>query len=273
MEIGNIVDIHGKDVGPAIEEFNSKGIDIVLVNGDIQGYNDGDDFARIIEQIGKNLNGTALVIPGSHESISQYNQIKALEKEFNNIVDMQREKVKRINSHTTVVSYGGATWSPVEDPFVIDPLLDVSDLSVQLHKNKATDVILQMHEPPQGYGDIAEFVENGNGRVPLAAYKNSPEFDKKKKLAVRQNVGSEDLRMLIEGELVDKKPVLATFGHIHESYRFQNPGVEIGSKKDVPEGKKVDYLALNPGPYLEGRFAILDVGDGKALYKIVNVNE
>lgn len=273
MKLGCIVDVHGKDLIPAIEKFNEEQIDYLLVNGNLQGYDNKNSFEKAIDTLANNLKCKALVIPGSHESKKQYNaKMKAIVDEFENIIDMNFEKTKALDSDNVVVSYGGATWTPIQDAFSINPFSDVSELALQFHKNKNKNIILQMHEPPKGYGDVAAYFEIDGGKLPLAAFKKHPKYNELKGLATVQSVGDMNLAMLIEGKLIEKMPMLATYGHIHESHFFQNCGLEIGTKHDVKIGKKVKHLALNPGPYLEGRFSIVELDEDKAEYSIYKTN-
>jgi len=263
MKFGLIVDSHGTSLKEAVDFFNNENVDFILFNGDLQGYSKQNNLKESLLELAES-NSNVYVIPGSHESAFDYNSaMREITKEFEHIKDKGNGiNLTQIDDNTELISYGGCTWSPLKNPYFINPLLDVSKISVLMYKNKDKNIILQMHEPPKNYGDVAEFVILESGaRMPLASLKDHPQFEIIKQYAKKENVGDENLEMLIEGKLTDTMPKVVTFGHIHESYKNLSPGQEIPTKREVAPREKVSNLSLNPGPYMEGRLAIVELED------------
>ncbi len=270
MKIGFIVDSHGKSLAPAKEFFGDERVDTILVNGDFQSY---DANLESILELGGEI--PTYVIPGSHENKNSYNAImEKAEREYSNIVNAHKKKTIQLSGEVLLVPYGGATWTPKGiDAYTNNPPLDISEITarVETQKPKPKTVILQMHEPPKGYGDIAQFITMKNGSVaPLTAFKNHPQYQQIKTYAQKAHVGNESLAFLVE-ELMSEYNIAATFGHIHENYQLGPSAQEIPTKREVKEGEKVNKLAVNAGPYLDGCITMLDINDDGISYKRVKL--
>ncbi len=267
MRLGVITDGHGKDVNPALEQFDLEKVDAILVNGDMQSYNYGEhDFRTSLRYFANNTNATVLIIPGNHEVRSTYYKVLKEMEDHKHIIDLHSRK-EYVLEGIAFVGYGGSSLIPAVIPehesFRTGSLDDVFNLSDRLRKHSGKKTVLQMHEPPFGYGDIAHFYESqdGSSRIPaeyaIRQYGRDIEPHCKK-----EHVGNESLKELIEGGYGNPKPTLATCGDIHESHKFLSPGQEIGTKREVREEENVSHLALNPGAYKDGRIAIVQLGDG-----------
>ena len=271
MKIGVVIDSHGKTLAPAMDFFENDKAEAILVNGDFQSYN--GNLESILE-----LGGSipTYVIPGSHENKNGYNAVmEKAEREYGNIINAQEKKTIQLSDEVLLVPYGGATWAPRgTNGYVNNPLLDVSEITtrVETQKPKPKTVILQMHEPPKGYGDIAQFIAMKDGSVaPLVAFKNHPQYQQIKMYAQKAHVGNESLTFLIEELLLDYN-IAATFGHIHENYMLGPSAQEISTRREVKEGERVNKLAINAGPYLDGFITMLDITNDGISYKRVKLD-
>lgn len=270
MKIGVVVDSHGKSLAPAKEFFENEDINAILVNGDFQSYN--GNLESILELGGDT---PTYVIPGSHENKYGYNAImQKAEREYNNIINAQEKKAIQLSNEILLVLYGGATWAPKgTNGYTINPLLDVSEIfsRIETQKPKPKTIVLQMHEPPKDYGDIAQFIIMDDGSVaPLATFKNHPQYEQIKMYTQKSHVGNENLSFLIEDLLSDYN-VVATFGHIHENYQLGPSAQEIPTKREVKEGEKVAKLAVNAGPYMDGFITLIDIENDKTTYRRIKI--
>ncbi len=264
MKIGIVVDSHGKPLAPAKNFFENEEVDAILVNGDFQDYN--NNLESILE-LGGDI--PTYVIPGSHENKAGYNEImRRTEEEFDNIINAKKKGIVKLNDDIALVPYGGATWLPRGTyGFANNPLIDISEIyaNIESCKPKPKTVVLQMHEPPRGYGDIAQFVQLSNGsRAPLSNFKHHPQYAQIKMAAQKAHVGNDQLALLVE-ELLQDYNIAATFGHIHENYLLGPSAQEIPSGKEVLEGKKVEKLAVNAGPYMEGFVTLIKTDDNNQI--------
>ncbi len=128
-------------------------------------------------------------------------------------------KIRKIKG-IEFLGFGGA-----ETPFntIFEPTEQEIEKSLAKHKPTPSNFILVVHQPP----------------------KNT----KQDRLSTGQHAGSAVIRKYI----LEKQPMLATSGHIHE-------------------GQGVDYLnktvLFNPGPVFEGKYGIIDIEDKKVTCKV-----
>ncbi len=243
MRLGIFVDLHGADPTDIVDHLNYEKVDLLLVSGDFVSCKNRN-LEGILDRIVSESNKKVVVIPGNYESpIEWKNTLEKLTKEYNNIIDNNMKKFE-FNGYS-IVSYGGGTVIPscVSEIYRINPTLDVNKLVPKMDSR----TILQLHEPPKYYGDTACAYVGMGKIIPLPC--DHP-------LAKKVNAGHEWLTYLIEGELGAPKPRLVTAGHIHEARVVQ----EIGSRKKVNESYN---LFINPGPAMNGYYAVVEVDEDK----------
>ncbi len=243
MKVGVFVDLHGGDPTEIIETLNEA--DIILANGDFISC-ENKNLEDVLEKIASNSNKQVIIIPGNYEDRTTWEStIRKITKEYENIIDNNR-KVYQYGDYG-IVSYGGGTVRAycASDIYRINPLDDISDIARLINEK----TILQLHEPPKYYGDVACFVEkkDDKGRKYISPAKCEDPNSKK------ANVGHEWLTDLIEGEF-GIKPRLVTAGHIHEAKQ----SLEIETRRET---KNAYNLLINPGPARDGHYAIIEVND------------
>jgi len=264
MRLGVIVDIHGKSVVSALEEFTSQKVEVVLVNGDFSDYN--NSIKVLTEFI--DFNKDVLVIPGSHESKNEYEQVMNELSKYEHIIDMANLGMYDLGD-LVILPYPGSriiTGGIMFDSFYISTIEQSLKLIQKIRKTNKP-VIIQSHDPPKGYCDIAYFFKH-----PLAGIIPAKEAiayfgTKIIPYCRKEHVGDEFLLPLIEGEYA-KKPVVTTCGHIHENHKFTSPGVEVPTRKEVHEKEFVEHLVFNASAYVEGRIGLVEILDGKVCYRI-----
>ena len=266
-------DAHDADLAALIDEVNSQKPDAVLMTGDLRGYTKSNEaFFRSFEQLAKNLNRQAYLIPGSHDYKSEWRKAFLLageRKEY--LVDLSGGRPVEV-AGVMLIPYGGATWLPIppNEAFRINPLLQVSDLAVYLARAKGRPTALMMHEPLKMYGDVAEFFEHPQKvglRMPAQAA--LAQFgDAASKYIRREHVGNEQVQDLVEGRLANPIPDLTVFGHIHENYKFGPRGQEVPTQKPAEQNVSVKNLSLNPGAFMDGFFGLVNVSAGEVSYNI-----
>ena len=101
--------------------------------------------------------------------------------------------------------------------------------------------------------DFVHFYENLAGNAEIVISHQPPYKTFADKVMGHLHTGSKALRAYIDG----KQPVLCLCGHIHESSGKEYYG---------------NTLVINPGPFKEGRLAVINITDsGKAEAEIINL--
>ena len=242
IKIGVFGDLHGKDPSEIINVFNYKKVDLILANGDFISCKN-KNLKKILKSILSNSNSKVIVIPGNYEGINLWNKtIKSLKKKYDNLIDNHKKKFKFKNYN--IVSYGGGMKKAecVRKIFKIR-LNEIKKLSKKIDKN----TILQLHEPPKYYGDIACFRREKGHVYPTKCGKRS----------LIDHIGNEWFTELIEGKFGNPIPKVVIAGHVHECRRFQS----IPTKRIVKSSK---HLFVNPGAAIDGEYAIVEINKRKA---------
>ena len=258
-------DSHGADLDSIIRETNSQKPDAVLITGDLRGYTpSGEKFFLDVLQLARDLSRPAYVIPGSHEHRSEWGKaFGALGERKDWVIDLSNGKTVEV-AGIVLVPYGGATWTPIpeaqrHEAFLINPLMQVSDLAVGLHRAKGKPTVLMMHESPRMYGDIARFFVRPSDGARLPAGVTHEQFGQWP--LKEEHAGNEQVQDLIEGNLGNRMPNLTLFGHIHENHELGPRAQEVPTRKAVEDGAIVKHLTLNPGPLMRGYYGIVSIGD------------
>ena len=244
MKIGVFGDLHGKESKGIIDDFNYRRVDLILANGDFVSI-ENRDIKGILEEIISNSNSKVVVIPGDHEEVGEWNlAIRELKKEYDNIVENHKKRFEFKGYN--IISYGGGSVKPsyALDTFLRNPIFDISELAI-LVKDR-DNIILQLHEPPKYYGDIACFYRYGR------SISSAPCEDKN---AIKKHVGDEQLTYFVEGKF-SPIPRLVVAGHIHE-------GEDTRELKTRKQTKEAYNLFVNPGAAMDGKYAIVEVDDSK----------
>ena len=249
VRIGIFGDLHGHNPNKIINKFNKEKVDLILANGDFISC-ENKNLKKILESVLSISNSKVIVIPGNYEGTGLWNKtMKSLKKKYDNIIDNHKRRFEF--GDFNIVSYGGGTRRPecVRKIFKIK-LNEIKRISKKIDEN----TILQLHEPPKYYGDIACFKREKGHVFPARCGKGS----------LIDHIGNEWFTKLVEGKFGNPIPKLVVAGHVHECRNFQS----IPSRRTVKSSK---HLFVNPGAAMDGKYAIVEINDSNTRVKFLSL--
>lgn len=243
---GVLADIHGDidNLQSILKQFDEKGIDKIIIAGDIcDAGNDIDDKTEIIQALGNaSATGIIYVIPGNHDALEIYESVIS-ELNSENVIDMYKERRIMINEIQLISNPFGSDFTyhgelKKEDE-ELKEAADYLDDAAKFH-------ILITHQPPKTNGKCIDFTGS-------------------------KNVGSAAL------DEISKDIELVISGHIHESAtacvkNTLNKWIEI---EENTWHKKMRYnpgsvipWKLNNGIHSKGMAGIIEIDTSKEPYNM-----
>lgn len=214
-------DIHGKksNLSAILEAFNSSHPDLVILCGDITHFaTQAAELWSILDIVERSGFPYCYVL-GNCDPPELRGGITGM----GTCIESDCVSVGGFN----IIGAGGSTPTPFSTPFEVEE----SDLMERLERGRSRcqnngrkGLIIVTHNPPRG--EVVDKTRGGNhvGCPKLTAY------------------------------ILDKKPVLAITGHIHEAIGTERIG---------------ETTVVNPGPVLRGSYAVVEVEDEG---RVVRVN-